>query len=108
MFQPAQFGLLALAVFALAGCSASRPALSAPLPLDTNRIAAADKEPQNWLTHGRTYTEQRYSPLAQVNADTVGKLGLAWVYELIRAYEARQAVALYANEQASTKPAGAP
>ena len=35
--------------------------------VDGARIAAADSEPQNWLTHGRTYGEQRYSPLAQIN-----------------------------------------
>lgn len=46
------------------------------------RIAAADSEPQNWLTHGRTYSEQRYSPLDRINAENVGQLGLAWTYEL--------------------------
>jgi len=37
--------------------------------------------PQNdgqWLSYGRDYSEQRFSPLKQVNVDTVGKLGLAW------------------------------
>ena len=34
------------------------------------------------MSHGRTYSEQRYSPLAQVNAENVGKLGLAWSYDL--------------------------
>ncbi|HQR24463.1 MAG TPA: PQQ-dependent dehydrogenase, methanol/ethanol family, partial [Steroidobacteraceae bacterium] len=48
--------------------------------IDGARIAAADSEPQNWLAHGRTYGEQRYSPLTQVNADNVSKLGLAWSY----------------------------
>ncbi len=52
--------------------------------LDTARIAAADKEPGNWLTHGRTYSEQRFSPLAEINRDTIGRLGLAWSYELRR------------------------
>jgi quinohemoprotein ethanol dehydrogenase len=34
------------------------------------------------MTHGRTYDEQRFSPLAAVNTDNVGKLGLAWAYDL--------------------------
>ena len=42
------------------------------------RIIAADDEPGNWLSHGRTYDEQRYSPLKQINQKTVGRLGLAW------------------------------
>ncbi|MBX3485039.1 MAG: PQQ-dependent dehydrogenase, methanol/ethanol family [Phenylobacterium sp.] len=31
-----------------------------------------------WLTYGRTYDEQRFSPLKQIDKATVGKLGLAW------------------------------
>jgi len=31
-----------------------------------------------WLSYGRTYDEQRFSPLDEVNRETVGKLGLAW------------------------------
>jgi PQQ-dependent dehydrogenase (methanol/ethanol family) len=49
--------------------------------LDGARIAAADGEPQNWLAHGRTYGEQRFSPLAKINADNVKDLGLAWTYD---------------------------
>ena len=44
-------------------------------------VASADKG-DNWLTYGRTYDEQRFSPLTQVNADTVSKLGLAWYADL--------------------------
>ena len=74
--------LLAVMAVVYGGCSASQPASSVPLPLDTARIVHADTEPHNWLTHGRTYSEQRHSPLAQINPDTVGKLGVAWTYEL--------------------------
>ncbi|MGL6222817.1 MAG: PQQ-dependent dehydrogenase, methanol/ethanol family [Steroidobacteraceae bacterium] len=49
-------------------------------PVTAERIIAADREPQNWLAHGRTYDEQRYSPLDHINAGNVDKLGLAWVY----------------------------
>ncbi len=47
-----------------------------------NRITRANTEPHNWLSNGRTYDEQRYSPLAQINADNVSELGLAWSYDL--------------------------
>jgi PQQ-dependent dehydrogenase (methanol/ethanol family) len=30
------------------------------------------------MTHGRTYSEQRYSPLAQIDTANVARLGLAW------------------------------
>jgi quinohemoprotein ethanol dehydrogenase len=74
------------AALAFGACSASAPGNSASLPgpvaVDTTRILAADAEPGSWLTHGRTYGEQRFSPLSQVSLATVGKLGLAWTYEL--------------------------
>ena len=50
--------------------------------VDAQRLMAADAEPGNWMSHGRTYSEQRYSPLDQVNTQNVGELGLAWYYDL--------------------------
>ncbi len=49
-------------------------------PVTAERVIAADQEPQNWLAHGRTYGEQRYSPLKQINDGNVEQLGLAWSY----------------------------
>ncbi|MFT4570323.1 MAG: quinohemoprotein ethanol dehydrogenase [Hyphomicrobiaceae bacterium] len=49
--------------------------------VDLERLAAVDTEPGNWLTHGRDYGEQRFSPLTQINVENVDELGLAWVYE---------------------------
>ena len=46
--------------------------------IDDARILAAESEPGNWLAYGRTYEEQRFSPLTQINRDTVEALGLAW------------------------------
>src|SRR5438552_914125 len=34
--------------------------------------------PDDWLMFSRTYDAQRYSPLNQVNKQTVNQLGLAW------------------------------
>ena len=39
--------------------------------INTQRIINADKEPQNWLSHGRDYNEQRYSPLNKINKNTI-------------------------------------
>ncbi len=54
---------------------------SAPVPVTSVRIIDANREPQNWLTHGRTYDEQRYSPLRQINENNIGQLGLDWFYD---------------------------
>ncbi len=48
--------------------------------VDGTRIRNADAEPQNWLAHGRTYAEQRFSPLKQIHAGNVSGLGPAWSF----------------------------
>ncbi len=67
--------------WAVERAAAPPPWAEAPLYIDGARIAAADAEPGAWLAHGRTYSEQRYSPLAQINQNNVGALGLAWHFE---------------------------
>ncbi len=53
----------------------------ATLSLDGDRIASADSEPHNWMAHGRTYDEARFSPLDQINTENVAELGLAWYFD---------------------------
>ncbi len=36
----------------------------------------------DWIMYGRTYDEQRFSPLNQINEQSVSKLGLVWSREL--------------------------
>ena len=50
--------------------------------VDGERIINADAEPGNWLSNGRTYSEQRYSPLDEIDESTVTDLGLAWYLDL--------------------------
>jgi len=71
-----RFGLFSLAVCAIPMAHAGSENLGA------QRLRSADQEAQNWLSHGRTYSEQRFSPLAQIDQSNVGKLGLAWTYKL--------------------------
>jgi quinohemoprotein ethanol dehydrogenase len=58
------------------------PSAAKAAAVNGKRIAQADQEPGNWMTHGRTYNEQRFSPLKQINDKNIGKLGLAWFYDL--------------------------
>ena len=68
----------------LAGCSRevevtrAEAIRAATATVGADRIRAADTEPGNWLAHGRTYDEQRHSPLARINDENAGDLGLAW------------------------------
>jgi quinohemoprotein ethanol dehydrogenase len=50
--------------------------------LDESRLIHADQEPGNWMSHGRTYSEQRFSPLKQIDDRNIGQLGLAWSVDL--------------------------
>ncbi|MEJ2533407.1 MAG: PQQ-dependent dehydrogenase, methanol/ethanol family, partial [Halioglobus sp.] len=52
--------------------SAARLAGASPVGAVTAaRIMKADREPGNWLAHGRTYDEQRFSPLDSINRESV-------------------------------------
>jgi quinohemoprotein ethanol dehydrogenase len=46
------------------------------------RLATAATEPGQWFTSGRDASGAYYSPLSQVNAETVQRLGFAWDYPL--------------------------
>ena len=69
----------------LAGLIAPTPAVGRSYAsVDTKRLLAADS-PANagqWMSYGRDYSEQRYSPLDRINADNASRLGLAWFGDL--------------------------
>ena len=66
---------LALAFAAsLAACQ------KAPGSVDQKRLEAAETNAE-WLSYGKDYSEQRFSPLDKVNTGNVGTLGLAWYAE---------------------------
>jgi quinohemoprotein ethanol dehydrogenase len=78
--------LSAAAAFSiLAACSKAPPpevVKTAPPAgqVDAARLAAAEGNAE-WLSYGRTYSEQRFSPLDRINRDNVKTLGLAWFHE---------------------------
>ena len=45
------------------------------------RILNAREEPQNWLTYYGAYNGQRYSPLDQINTESVKHVVPAWVFQ---------------------------
>jgi len=46
--------------------------------VDDGALKNAAKNGEEWLTYGLTQGETRFSPLKQINASNVGRLGLAW------------------------------
>ena len=63
------------ALFLLASCSR-------PKTVDDARLRASDQDAGNWLMYGRTYDDHRFSPLKQIDEQSVSKLGLVWSREL--------------------------
>jgi quinohemoprotein ethanol dehydrogenase len=57
-------------------------ALAGQAQVDADRLKAAASDAANWMSYGRTYDEQRFSPLTQINAGNVRSLGLAWFADL--------------------------
>src|SRR5688572_2746304 len=70
--------------------ASSSEAAAAPANTATANIAAASStaasaaptEAGQWMSYGRDYSEQRYSPLNQITADNISQLGLAWYGDL--------------------------
>jgi len=73
-------GLLAL----LAGCGMQqdRPVPAPPAgQVDPARLAAAEQEPDAWLANGRDLGKTFFSPLADINRESVTRLGFAWEFQ---------------------------
>jgi len=46
------------------------------------RLLNSEKDKGNWLLHHGTYASHRYSPLSQINRETVKNLRVAWTLHL--------------------------
>ncbi len=79
---------ITIALLSSAGCRskseapASSQVPASPASVDAARLTHADADPGNWMSYGRTYSEQRFSPLKQINDQNVGQLALAWYVDL--------------------------
>jgi len=72
-------GTLMLGAASLSGCGHSG---GKGAKVDDARLLAAGDDGANWLSYGRTYDEQRFSPLTAVNDANVSQLGLEWSSDL--------------------------
>lgn len=68
-----------LMAFGLASCSAPAGQTGA---IDQTSLEQAASDTARWLSYGRTYDEQRHSPLDRINSGNVASLGLAWFADL--------------------------
>ncbi len=73
------FALLTVAV-AQVVAEETRNELSVLMEIDDSILDNVELRPGDWLSHGRDSGEQRFSPLDQISAENVARLGLAWSY----------------------------
>jgi quinohemoprotein ethanol dehydrogenase len=52
-----------------------------PTPFQSSSISPTTDAATEWVMHGRTDDEQRFSPLNQMNDQNIDKLGLVWSHE---------------------------
>jgi len=69
---------LVAASLALAACNSGPEAGN----VTEARLLAAEDNGDDWLSPGRTYAEQRFSPLTDIDDANVSELSLAWAVEL--------------------------
>ena len=62
--------------------ASTAPATPRAAAVDEARLLAAEKEPGQWMSYGRTYEEQHWTPLDQVTTQNIGELGLAWFADI--------------------------
>jgi PQQ-dependent dehydrogenase (methanol/ethanol family) len=78
---------LALSMLVVAACHKSQlspaPPKNQPRSVDAARLNDVDGNRADWLTYGRTYGEQRFSPLKTINTGNVQNLNLAWYVDLL-------------------------
>lgn len=65
----------------LAQKKARTPAAKGARLIDDAALRNADARNGDWITHGRNYSETRFSPLSQINAGNIKLLGLAWSFD---------------------------
>jgi PQQ-dependent dehydrogenase (methanol/ethanol family) len=83
---------IAIAVFAVSALLAQQGK-----KIDDNAIKNAGKTGEEWLTYGLNYAETRYSPLKQIDATNVKRLGLAWMADIAGGGGAQEDTPLYSN-----------
>jgi quinohemoprotein ethanol dehydrogenase len=86
--MPKLIRLVLLTTLFLTACGQSEtdtkaiPAVDKPIDNGVTAAKIIKAESSGWLSHGRTYSEQRHSPLTDIDTKNVNGLGILWSYDL--------------------------
>ncbi len=73
-----KMAIAALTALTLTGTLAACGEQMSEAGISAERLLGAQADDANWLTYGRNYEEQRFSPLDAINTENVSELGLVW------------------------------
>jgi quinohemoprotein ethanol dehydrogenase len=73
-----RFLAVGLLLSASLSCLNSAAVAAGAARVTQQRLVNAAREPGQWMAYGGTYSEQRFSPLKQIDSANIGRLGLAW------------------------------
>src|SRR6185295_864604 len=65
--------------------------------VDDATLRKAAQSGDEWLSYGRDQAETRFSPLTEIDASNVGRLGLAWSYDVGPGGGGQEATPVVAN-----------
>ena len=84
LYQDSSFGgLMAVIGLLLLAAACSPPEAARQTDTTVDDAAMSDEsQGENWLAFGRTYSEQRFSPLEQINDSNVTDLAVDWYLDL--------------------------
>ncbi|HKS96340.1 MAG TPA: PQQ-dependent dehydrogenase, methanol/ethanol family, partial [Terriglobia bacterium] len=66
----------------IAGTAGTTTTATSAAHVTRQRLENADKDPGQWMSSGRTWSEQRFSPLKLINDTNAQRLGIAWLAPL--------------------------
>ena len=70
------FKFLSITLLVLYGCTKSKDSKS------QDQLLADESNTSEWLAYGRTHSEQRHSPIHDIDTNTVSSLGVEWYLDL--------------------------
>jgi quinohemoprotein ethanol dehydrogenase len=66
----------------IAGTATTTTSATSAAHVTRQRLENADRDPGQWMSSGRTWSEQRFSPLKLINDTNAQRLGIAWLAPL--------------------------
>ncbi len=89
--------LLFASAFVVSALSISTLAGQLPRPVTDARLHDSGRSGDDWLTHGLTQAETRFSPLTQITPANIARLAPAWSYDIGDGGGGQEATPLVAN-----------